>query len=120
MAPPEEANLRISLDNGITVVELLERNIIDEPMIRRIGEEIGHVIEAQDAPRLLISFARVDHLTSAALGEMITVRNKVIDRDGRLCLTDINANIREIFVITRLDQLFDILPTKSEGMKSLG
>ena len=39
--------------------------------IQQIGEEINTLIDAEDRPKLLISFANVDHLSSAALGMLI-------------------------------------------------
>ncbi|RMH12768.1 MAG: anti-sigma factor antagonist [Planctomycetota bacterium] len=115
MASPE-SRLRISNRDDVTVVEFLDRNILDEMNVQAIGEEIGSLVEQAERPRMLISFANVDHLTSAALGTLITVRNKVKAKNGELKLADIDPQIHEVFEITRLTGLFDIHPTSDDAL----
>ncbi len=102
------SRLRVSEQDGITHVEFVDRNILDEANIQQIGEEISRIIDEQPHPRLLISFNNVDHLSSAALGTLITINNKVRAKDGQLRLANIDPQIVEIFAITKLDRLFQI------------
>jgi anti-sigma B factor antagonist len=60
----------------------------------------------------------VDHLSSAALGMLINVNKKVKEQNGQLRLTNIKQQIYEVFVITKLNKLFRILPTRAEGLSS--
>lgn len=117
MASPE-SRLRVTSRDNVTLVEFMDRNILDEMNVQAIGEEIGALVEGTPRPRMLISFANVDHLTSAALGALITVRNKVKAKNGELKLADIDPQIHEVFEITRLTGLFDIHPTSQDAMKS--
>lgn len=112
------SRLRIARDNGITSIEFIDRNILDEANIQQIGEELGDLIDAEPNPKLLISFAGVDHLSSAALGTLITVNNKIRNREGQLRLSDIDPQIYEVFVITRLNRLFSIHETAEEARAS--
>ena len=117
---PESAGLRVSEKNGITRVEFIEQNILDEENIQQIGEALGSLVDAQDTPRVLISFRDVTHLSSAALGALITVSNRVKSKDGELHLSDIDPKILEVFKITRLDRLFEIHETTAEGLSAFG
>jgi anti-sigma B factor antagonist len=103
-----ESRLRVRRSDDITQIEFVDRNILDEGNIQQIGEEINGLIDSQDKPRLLISFANVDHLSSAALGTLITIHNKVKSRGGQLRLAQIDPQIYEVFVITKLNKLFQI------------
>jgi anti-sigma B factor antagonist len=67
---------------------------------------------------MLINFADVDHLSSAALGTLITVNNKVRQRQGQLRLSNIDPQIYEVFTITRLNKLFQIHETVGDAMRS--
>jgi anti-sigma B factor antagonist len=118
--PPVESRLRIRDDKGVTVVEFIDRNILDEANIQQIGDEIAGIIDAAQSPRLLISFANVEHLSSAALGTLITINNKVRQKSGQLRLADIGPQIYEVFVITKLNKLFEIHDTADEAMASFG
>lgn len=116
--PASESRLRIQHDSGVTRVEFLDRNILDEANIQKIGEELATVTDGAGSPRLLISFANVDHLSSAALGMLITINNRIRSKGGQLRLADIDPQIYEVFVITRLNQLFDIHDTAAEAFSS--
>lgn len=115
-----ESRLRINSDEGVTRVEFIDRNILDEANIQAIGDEIGGLIESGTEPKLLISFRNVDHLSSAALGTLITINNRVREKGGQLRLADIDAQIYEVFVITRLNRLFEIHETTEKAAASFG
>lgn len=112
------SRLRISSDRGVHRVQFIDRNILDEANIQLIGEELASLIDASPSPKLLISFAGVDHLSSAALGTLITVNNKVRRQGGQLRLAEIDPQIYEVFVITKLNKLFEIHETSEAAANS--
>jgi anti-sigma B factor antagonist len=114
----QQSRLRVKHVGDVIQVEFLDRNILDEANIQHIGEEIQTLIESRPKPRLLISFANVDHLSSAALGTLITINNRVRNAGGQLRLSDIDPQIFEVFVITKLNKLFEIHETAADAIKS--
>jgi anti-sigma B factor antagonist len=118
MPPSGASRLRVKQTSGITQVEFIDRNILDEANIHQIGEEITGLVDASPAPKLLISFASVDHLSSAALGTLITINNRIKGRKGQLRLANIDPQIGEVFKITKLDKLFQIHDTTDAAMAS--
>ena len=118
--PAEETRLRITEQDGVTRIEFLDRNILDEASIQRIGEEITELIDNASDPKLLISFNNVDHMSSAALGTLITIHHKIRNRSGELRLADIDPQIQEVFSITKLDRIFTIHEDSESAMKSFG
>lgn len=113
-----ESRLRISEVGGVTQIRFIDRNILDEGNIQSIAEEILGIVESEGEPKLLISFENVDHLSSAALGALITINNKVRAAGGRLRLANIDPQIYEVFVITKLHKLFEIHDTTDQAMAS--
>ena len=114
-----ESRLRIETEAGVTRVEFIDRNILDEANIQQIGDEISAIIDDRDQPRLVVSFANVEHLSSAALGTMITINNKIRQKNGDLRLADIDPQIYEVFVITKLNKLFNIHDSSQEALEVL-
>ncbi|MEO1007851.1 MAG: STAS domain-containing protein [Planctomycetota bacterium] len=114
----DESRLRITNQDGVMRVEFLDRNILDEASIQRIGEEISELIDGSPDPKLLISFSEVDHLSSAALGTLITINNKIRNRSGQLRLADIDPQIQEVFSITKLDRIFTIHENSEAALQS--
>jgi anti-sigma B factor antagonist len=116
--PADESRVRVKRIDNVSQVEFIDRNILDEGNIQAIEEEIVRLIEAEDAPRLLISFANVEHLSSAALGHLISINNRIRARAGQLRLANIDPQIYEVFLITRLNKIFQIHDTTDEAMMS--
>jgi len=113
-----ESRLRIGKKDEVMTIEFIDRNILDEANIAQISEEIGNLIDDESLPKFLIDFSNVDHLSSAALGALITINNKIKAKDGQLRLSNINDQIIEVFEITRLDRLFQIHKTVDEAMET--
>ena len=114
----KDSRLSIIREQEMIRIGFLDRNILEEAYIQQIGEEIAQVIDQTTNPRILISFANVEHLSSAALGTLITVNNKIRQKGGQLRLSDIDPQIYEVFVITKLNRLFEIHPTAADALKS--
>lgn len=112
------SRLNVRIQNGVTRVEFVDRNILDESNIQQIGEELSKLIDGQVNPKILISFKGVEHLSSAALGTLITVNNRVRSKEGQLRLSDIDAQIYEVFVITKLNKIFKIHETADKALAS--
>ena len=112
------SRLKVSNFKDVAVVEFRESKILDEMNISEIGQALTALVEARDRPKLVLDFSNVDHLSSAALGMLINVNNRVKQRNGQLRLTNIKPQIFEVFVITKLNKLFRILPTRTEALAS--
>jgi len=111
-------HIRITEDKDVHVVEFTDNRILDELNISQIGQALINLVDSRDRPKLLLDFANVDHLSSAALGMLINVNNRIRARNGQLRLAGIRPQIMEVFQITKLNRLFRILPGRAEAMKS--
>jgi anti-sigma B factor antagonist len=110
------SHLRIKRAEDVSVVEFADRKILEELSIQEIGEELHQVVESEPGIKLLLNFKNVDHLSSAALGMLITLNKRVREQSGDLKLSDINRQIFEVFKITRLNRVFDIHDTAEQAL----
>jgi anti-sigma B factor antagonist len=108
----------VSEQKDIRIVEFTNNKILDEANIAEIGQTLNAMIDEKEAPKLLLDFSNVDHLSSAALGMLINVNNRIRQKNGQLRLASIKPQIFEVFVITKLNKLFRILPTRTEALSS--
>ena len=106
--------------NQIKVVEFTESRILDEANIAEIGNRVNGLIDGAAKPRILLDFSGVDHLSSAALGMLISANNRIRDKNGELRLCSIKPPILEVFSITKLDKLFKIYPDRKAALNSFG
>ncbi|MFQ5414779.1 MAG: STAS domain-containing protein [Phycisphaerae bacterium] len=104
--------------DSVSVVQFAERKILEELSIAEIGEELYAIVDGKPGIRILLSFGGVEHLSSAALGVLITLNKKVSDLNGTLKLSDITPPIFEVFKITSLNKLFDIYDTREAALSA--
>lgn len=113
----DDANhFTVTKPNGVILVEFADRKIIEELSISEIGDELSNLVDGQSGVKILLSFKNVGHLSSAALGMLITLNKKVTGQNGRLRLSDITPQIYEVFKITRLNKLFEIYDTAEQAL----
>jgi anti-sigma B factor antagonist len=116
--PPLALSWHKDKDKEIRIAEFTASKILDDARISEIGQTLDSLIDEVASPKLLLDFSNVDHLSSAALGMLINANNKVRQKNGQLRLSDIRPQILEVFVITKLNRLFKILPTRAEALAS--
>jgi len=118
---PEEkdkSHLTTNKSGPVTVVEFSDRKILDELSISEIGDELGDLVVRNPGIQLLLNFRNVEHLSSAALGMLITLNKNITAKNGTLKLSDITPQIYEVFKITRLNEVFDIHDTAEHAAKA--
>ncbi len=109
-------HITVAKTNGVNVIEFNDRKILDELSINELGDQLKEVADAERAVRILLNFQNVEHLSSAALGMLITLDKRVKEQKGQLKLSNINPQIYEVFKITRLNKLFQIHESASQAM----
>lgn len=114
----QDSRLTINRDGEVFHIQFQERNVLEEAYIQTIGMEIGRLIDESTSPKILINFKNVEHLSSAALGTLITISNRVKEKDGQLKLSNIDPRVHEIFLITKLDKLFQIYKDSEQAAQS--
>jgi len=114
----ERPHLSVVDSDGVNIVEFADRKILEELSISAIGEELAALVEGVEGVKILLSFKNVEHLSSAALGMLITLNNRVKKQSGVLRLSEITPQIYEVFKITRLNKVFEIYDTTDQALAS--
>ena len=58
-------------------------------------------------------------MSSSALGMLITLHKRIREKKGELRLSGIQPPIYEVFVITRLNEIFQICQSREEALQTL-
>jgi anti-sigma B factor antagonist len=106
------------IDNTVVATLLLEK-ILEQSDIQVIQDSIMPLIDEKSGVNLVIDFSDVRFLSSSVLGLLIRISKKIYETAGQLRLCSIDAKINEIFKITRLDKVFQILPDKESAISDL-
>lgn len=115
----QSKHVRVRHEGGIVDVRLLDKQILDELLIRDISAELDQVLADAPSPHMVLDFSDVEHLSSSALGMLITLNSRLQDRDGGLCLVHVGEAIGEVFRITRLDQVLNSVSDFTEARAAL-
>ncbi len=115
MAHPQ--HLEVGSHGGVTVATLIDRRVIEDSQILKLGQELSDLITASGGGRLVVNFSAVQFLSSAALGKLIVVHKLAKQHGRRLILTNIQPDIHVLFTTTRLDELFEIQPNEADAIE---
>ena len=68
---------------------------------------------------LVFDFHRTDYFGSTALGFFVRIWKTICTRDGRMVFCNVSTHEKEILKVTRLDQLWDICPTRTDALQAV-
>ena len=111
--------LKTARQGDATIVELSEKKVLDEAVISRLAEQLYALIAEADVPKIVLNFVHVSHMSSGALGMLITLHKRIREKGGQLRLCNIRPSIYEVFVITRLNEVFRICETRDAAVTDL-
>ena len=100
----------------VAMVKFLDRKVMDSVLIQELGDELFALVEKEKRNNVLLNFAGVEFLSSAALNKLILLDKKIKTASGKLQLCSLKPEIFEIFAVTRLTQLFAIKRTEQEAL----
>ncbi len=115
---PRRRRLEVEDIGDVTVINFVDRKILDEQNIQVIGEQLFGLVDQDGRRKLLLNFGNVEYLSSAALGKLITLNKKLQAVGGRLILCNIDPQIYEVFEITKLDKFFNIQKEEQAALQS--
>lgn len=111
-------HLETSEVEDVTVVRFSDGKILDATNIEELGAQLFSLVEKENRRKLLLNFQNVEFLSSAALNKLIILDKKTKGVGGKLKLCNLRPEILEVFVITRLNQLFEIADDEESSLGS--
>lgn len=103
----------------VGVVNFLTSQVLDELNVQQLGQELNDLVDKDYMIKMVINFSKIKFLSSAVLGKLISLNKKVAAQKGRLAFCNINADIMQVFKITRLDKLIPIYDDEDDAVKGV-
>lgn len=120
MSRPRRQRLIIEDIGDVTVVNFVDKKILDEQNIQMIGDDLFRLVEELGKLKLLVNFANVEFYSSAGLGPLMRLHQELVSRKGKLVLCTIAKPILEMFELTKLDKMLAIKPSEKKGLDDFG
>lgn len=114
--------IAVNSKDKVMLVELLDENILklDEGAVIEITEELFTVVMENAPVRMVLNFGRVKYLGSCMLGTLIRLSKRIADSGGELKLCSIHPAIFKMFMLVKLDRIFDIYQDEEAALGSFG
>jgi anti-sigma B factor antagonist len=119
MSQPRKKQLEVQEIGDVTVVNFTMTKILDEQVIQSIGDQLYSLVDELGKTKVVLNFSKVEYLSSAALGKLITLHKKLVAAKGKLALCNIDLKIAEVFDITGLRRVFKIFNDEQEALQSM-
>lgn len=104
-----------NINNIIIVIPQGEIDMHNSPQLRKTLQEA-----TKDNPaNLLIDLEAVTYMDSSGLATLVEIFQSVQKNGKKLALSSPMDTVKNIFSITRLDEIFPIYPSREEALKEL-
>jgi anti-sigma B factor antagonist len=70
------------------------------------------------ARTIVVDFTQSGYIDSSGLGALVSLSKRVRDAGGDVRLTGLNEDLRRLFELTRLDQLFPLYATRADALSA--
>ena len=104
-----------SLQDGKIIVLHLKGHFVGGDETDELQSTIKKLSEAENL-KLVIDLGEVSYLNSSALGVLISAHANYTKRGGKVKLCQLNKNLENLFVITKLSLIFDTYSSEMEAV----
>jgi anti-sigma B factor antagonist len=99
--------------DGVTVLE--PRGRLDAVSSKPFGDRVVALMRGGSV-RMLIDFKQVQYISSAGFRALLIAHKESVERQGRLVLCGLSAEVRRTFELGAFLDLFAICGTREEGI----
>jgi len=116
--PTRRQRITVEDIGDIAVVQFVDKKILDEQNIQMIGDDLFRLVDELGRRKVLLNFSNVDFMSSAALGKLIRLHQRMTQVGGKLVLCGIIDSILTVFKLTKLDKMLKIVKDEQTGLNS--
>ena len=109
----------IHVVDEITVVEFVQAKLYDISTIDELECAFKVLVEQLPTTRLLVDFHRVDFMVTRVINLLLILMRHAREANGDVYLCGMNENIRRVFVLMRLTQIFVIYDDQAAALAEL-
>jgi anti-anti-sigma factor len=109
---PRADYFRVESQNGVTIVRFEDIQIGPDARDPLYG-----LVENECHTNVVLDLSEIWALSSLALGILANFQQRIESRGGRLVLCGLNANLKQVFRMTKLEQIFAISETAQDALQ---
>lgn len=86
----------------------IKENLVTDPDAREFKEVLTSLIE-EGKREIIIDFSEMVFIGSSGIGKLLLAYKRLDDLNGKLYITGLNKDIKDLFVTFRLNEFFHIV-----------
>ncbi len=98
------------------IILTVKGNLVQKDETDKLQDKILGIMD-QDRKFIVVDLKHVSMITSLGIGGLIRALRTVREKDGDLKLSAVNASVRKVFTITKLDEIIQIFKTSDEAVQ---
>lgn len=103
-------------ENGVAIVEP-KVSLVGGDEIDELKKEVQKLIDIGNK-KLIIDLANVDYMNSSAIGVLVSFHTSYVNRSGKIIISNVGKSINNIFVITKLSSIFNLVENTKDAIAS--
>jgi anti-sigma B factor antagonist len=112
--------LPISQHNGVAVIELeASYESLDAEALEELGKLLLDEAASVEPPLILLDLARTRFIGSSFIELLVRAWKRLKARGGTMALCNVKPFCAEVIHVTRLDTLWDVFPSRDQGVASM-
>lgn len=100
----------------VTCVDLMESRLTDGQQLEAIGEELYRLVDRMDRKKLIVNFAKVQFLSSAAISILVNLHKKSTAIRGAVVFCGMCKEIKQVFEIMKLTKVLKFAPDEKKAI----
>lgn len=102
--------------DGVLIALVSEARLTNEATLKQLGTELVKLAVGCETKKMLVNFEPVKFMSSAMLGQLVTLHKRCKDAQVNLRFCGISSEIMQVFSLTKLDKLFQIDASEADSM----
>ena len=100
------------------VITFKGKRIYDVRDVEAVEAQIRSVL-GENPANMVVNFADVDFMVTRVINILLVALKRIRARGGEVCLVGMNPNIRRVFNLMRLTEVFRIFQTEEQALANL-
>ena len=101
-------HLELRKEGELIVVQIGVRQILDEPTVKAVTEELCNVVDRVAHHELVLDLSKVVSVSSLMLGKLVMLQKKMEQHKKQLRFCHVGVEIREVLVATKLNRILHL------------
>ena len=103
----------------VTILNVEGRMTIDAPHDERLADTVRGLLK-RGRKQIVLDLARVSHIDSTGLCDIVMAYTTTIRREGSLKLLHPTARIKDLLTITKLRTILEVYDAEADALASFG